>query len=64
MCDAGKIIEAFAVVEKHELKVSTIVCTICGSVLSEANNTPCEHLLEIARSLNTKDSELKADFIH
>jgi len=51
MSDLGKIIEAFAEIEKHKLKVSSIVCTICGGVVSETNTKPCEHLLELAKSI-------------
>lgn len=45
--------EAFSLIEKHELKVNTIICSVCGCIISENNDSkPCEHLKELARSMN------------
>ena len=49
--EIDKLVEAFAEIEKYDLKVSTIICTICGGVISKANSRPCEHLLELAKDI-------------
>jgi len=47
---------AFAEIEKHELKVNTIICTACGCVLSvNDDNKPCEHLRELGKAFELKD---------
>lgn len=49
--EMDKLVEAFGEIEKHDLKVSTIICTICGGVISKTDSRPCEHLLELAKDI-------------
>ena len=45
-----KIVDAFAEIEKHDLKPTTIICTVCGNVFSvnDKETSPCEHLKQLA----------------
>jgi len=44
------IVEAFAAIEKHDLKPSTIICSVCGNVFSvnDKETSPCKHLKQLA----------------
>jgi hypothetical protein len=44
------LVEAFAAIEKHVLKPTTIICTVCGNVFSvnDKDTSPCEHLKKLA----------------
>jgi len=44
------ILEAFKSIEKHDLKVETIICTVCGNVFSvkDKETSSCEHLKQLA----------------
>ena len=45
-----EILEAFESIEKHDLKPSTIICTVCGCVFSYKEkdiSILCEHLMEM-----------------
>jgi len=47
-----KLIEAFAAIEKHDLKIATMICTVCGTILSEDKKQPlCEHFKEMFKDL-------------
>jgi hypothetical protein len=52
--EVARIKEAFAAVEKYDLKPSTIICTVCGTVIRVDRNKKedlCEHLKELFRSI-------------
>ncbi|MDO8640108.1 MAG: hypothetical protein Q7R33_01030 [Nitrosarchaeum sp.] len=41
-----ELVDAFESIEKHDLKVNTIICPDCGNVYSFVNKDfqqPCEH---------------------
>jgi|GEM_PF-7113907 len=45
-----ELFEAFAAIENHDLKVATIICTICGCVIYKdkvENEVVCDHLKEM-----------------
>lgn len=48
--------EAFALVEKHDLKPTVIICSICGCVVNVDNvdTKPCEHLKQLAKDVSLK----------
>lgn len=45
--------EAFALVEKHDLKPTVIICSICGCTVNVDNvdTKPCEHLKQLAKDV-------------
>ena len=45
-----ELAEAFAAIEKHFLKPATIICSVCGCVISinDKETSPCEHLKQLA----------------
>ena len=54
MCESTpttqEFIEAFSAIEKHDLKVNTIICTVCNHVfvVSDKESKPCTHLRKLA----------------
>lgn len=48
-----EIVEAFATIEKHDLKVSNVICTVCGHVHSkdDSETSPCEHMRAWAQEM-------------
>jgi hypothetical protein len=47
-----ELVAAFASIEKHDLKVATIICSVCGCTLSkDSDDKPCEHLKEMVEGL-------------
>ena len=34
------------------LKVSNVICSVCGCILSKTSGQPCEHLLKLAKDIN------------
>ena len=49
-----ELIEAFASMERHDLKVNTIICTVCGCVVHMDEKTPvCGHLKQLAKDYDT-----------
>ena len=48
-----EITDAFAQIEKHDLKPTTIICTVCGNVVSDQmkESSPCEHLREMFKDI-------------
>ncbi len=51
--DIDEIIEAFKSIEKHDLKPSTIICSVCGCIFTgkDEYNLLCEHLKELFEGL-------------
>ena len=44
--------KAFEEIEKYDLKVNTVICTVCGCVVSfDEKSKPCEHLMELCEGL-------------
>lgn len=45
-----EIVEAFASIEKYDLKPTVIICTVCGNVFSvkDKDTSPCQHLKDLA----------------
>lgn len=49
----AELTAAFAEIEKHNLKVNTVICTVCRCMLSvNDKNKPCVHLKELFGGLN------------
>jgi hypothetical protein len=53
MVNVKELIKAFESVEKHDLKPSTIICTVCGCVLREGSRKDdiCSHLKKLAEGM-------------
>ena len=45
-----ELAKAFASIEKHDLVVNTIICTVCGCLVNFNNKSSvcCEHLKKLA----------------
>jgi len=53
--DVEEIKKAFERVETHTLKVSNVICTVCGCVINMDNKEkPCSHLKALAASMLEK----------
>lgn len=56
MVYSTELAEGFKTLEKSDLNVSTIRCTVCGYVLNEdaTDNKPCEHLKKLAEDMRNE----------
>ena len=48
-----ELVEAFAAIEKHDLKIATMICTVCGNVFSvdDKSTSLCTHLKEMCEGV-------------
>ena len=51
---AGDLLSAYKAIAKYSLKPATIICAVCGCVVSKHfKRKPCRHLRELVESCKT-----------
>lgn len=49
--DNEEIADLWELIEKHDLKPASMICTVCGNIFSvnDKESKPCEHLKQLAK---------------